>query len=102
MKKIIVIAAAGVILISCVLAGEAARGAREAQSGAAQTASENVYVVKSEDGKLVVYRKGDSKPFMTTGTLSSGLPRSDARRLENGVEIEGTADLRKALEDYCS
>ena len=101
MKKIICIAVTGVILITCVCVNAVAT----AQSAPAQAAVEeqpNKYVIKSEGGRLVVYRFGQDKPFLSTETFAANLPKSDADRLRQGVEVEGERALRKTLEDYCS
>ena len=105
MKKIICIAATGVILIGCVLVSALSGTKQSEQTPAAYAQSssgENRYIIKSEYGRLVVYRKGDETPFMTTETLSGTLPKSDAEKLRQGIEVEGTSNLRKTLEDYCS
>ena len=61
------------------------------------------YVVMGTDkGRVVVYRAGESEPFMTTDTFVYSLPKSDKQKLEQGIIIEGEAALRKTLEDYCS
>ena len=98
-KKSVCIRVTGVILLICVCVSA---------FGAASQSVEPVpeapvkYVVKSERGRLTVYRFGESEPFMTTETFSSQLPKSDAERLRHGVEVEGEQSLRKTLEDYCS
>lgn len=61
-----------------------------------------VYVIKSEDGELVVYKKGETSPLIHTGTLVKGLPKGDIMRLEKGIEITGKDNLKKYIEDYCS
>ena len=98
-KKLICIAATGVILIICVCISAFAAAP---QGEAPSPAPLNKYVIKSEQGRLVVYRAGDSTPFMTTETFSAQLPKSDTEQLRQGVEVEGEQSLRKTLEDYCS
>ncbi|HCA04549.1 MAG TPA: hypothetical protein DEO32_01485 [Ruminococcaceae bacterium] len=102
MKKAICIAATGVILISSVFIGELSAPSNASAAGASAHTEPNKYVIKSESGRLVVYKKGADAPFMTTETFSTGLPKSDADRLAEGVEVEGEQKLRKTLEDYCS
>lgn len=61
-----------------------------------------VYIIKSEDGRLVVYKQGDAKPYMQTDTFVKALPKGDVLRLEKGIEVTGDENLKKYLEDYCS
>lgn len=64
--------------------------------------SEEIFILKSKDNHLVVYKKGESSPYISTDTLVSALPQSDITQLEKGIEIKGKEQLRKAMEDYCS
>ena len=98
-KKSVCIGVTGVILLICVCVSVFAAAP---QSGEPAPEAPVKYVVKSERGRLTVYRFGESEPFMTTETFSSQLPKSDAERLRHGVEVEGEQSLRKTLEDYCS
>ncbi|MEE0872045.1 MAG: hypothetical protein UIH27_01065 [Ruminococcus sp.] len=98
-KKSVCIGVTGVILLICVCVSAFAAAP---QSGEPAPEAPVKYVVKSERGRLTVYRFGESEPFMTTETFSSQLPKSDAERLRHGVEVEGEQSLRKTLEDYCS
>lgn len=100
MKKAICIAVTGVILIASVCVN--AFASSQSAGGTAAEHTVNRYVIKSESGRLVVYKSGEDTPFMTTETFSNHLPKSDAEKLERGVEVEGEQSLRKTLEDYCS
>ena len=60
------------------------------------------YILKSENNRLVVYKKGENTPYKVTDTVTDRLPHSDILRLEKGITVTGTVNLRKALEDYCS
>ncbi len=104
MKKLILIAVTGVILISCVIIGAAATGsAVESGASVSETAEEEKeFVITSEHGRLVVYRSGENEPFLTTDTFTSSLPRADKRKIDEGIEVKGEENLRRALEDYCS
>ncbi len=102
MKKLI--AVTGVILIGCVFAGSLASPPAVADVSAvsAEKREEERYLVKDCEGKIAVYRKGEQKPFMTTGTYTLSLPRSDSKKLQKGIEVAGKAALQRVLEDYCS
>lgn len=102
MKKAIIIAATGAILIASVFISAFASSQKTPEEASVSQSAPNKYVIKSESGRLVVYKYGEDTPFMTTETFSNHLPKSDADRLKQGVEVEGEQSLRKTLEDYCS
>lgn len=102
MKKAIIIAATGAILIASVFISAFASSQNTPEEASVSQSAPNKYVIKSESGRLVVYKYGEDTPFMTTETFSNHLPKSDADRLKQGVEVEGEQSLRKTLEDYCS
>lgn len=107
MKRLVCIT--GMILISCLLAGtffapstsvEASGDTQTHQTSGAR--EEDIYVLKTENSYLVVYKKGEGTPYITTDTLTDSLPQGDIKRLEKGIEIKGKTELRKAMEDYGS
>lgn len=105
MKRLILIT--GIILISCVLIQSFAQipqapSPAPAVSESTQVSAPKRFVLKSVEGRLAVFRKGEGQPIFTTDTLTAMLPRQDRLRLEQGVEVEGEPELRKTLEDYCS
>lgn len=104
MKKLILIAVTGVILISCMLISTAAAGSTAAGAAeiSAADSAEKEFLITSERGRLVVYRSGEDEPFLTTDTFTSSLPRQDQRKIEDGITVRGEENLRKAIEDYCS
>ena len=106
MKRIILISVTGAILIGCVLVQSAAeqRAAGNLSVSLSETLpdSSKRFVMGTDKGRVVVYRAGESEPFMTTDTFVYSLPKSDKQKLEQGIIIEGEAALRKTLEDYCS
>ena len=107
MKKIILFSVTGAILISCVLIASfaeqrAAGNLPMTTHSATVSGQEKRCLMGSEGGRLVVYRLGEKKPFMTTDTFTYMLPKADKQKLEQGILIEGEAALRRTLEDYCS
>lgn len=115
MKKMVIIT--GIVLIVCTFMSAAAAYQEESQiaqssivynekqieASADQITKDNeVYVLKAENGKLVVYVKGESKPYMEIDRAVSSLPQGDVLRLEKGIEISGKENLKKSIEDYCS
>lgn len=103
MKKLVAIT--GTVLIACLTVSTFFAPQSSAAAPAAEAQSEvrdEIYVIKELDNRVVVYRKGESAPFMRTDTLCDSLPKGDAVYLEKGIEVSGRENLRRALEDYCS
>lgn len=107
MKKLVF--STGIILMCCLFTSAffaPPTSAQTQQTGVTQTTtyseSEQVYVLKSENNRLVVYRKGEKTPYVVTDSSTALLPQSDRKQLENGVEVKGKLNLDKAIEDYCS
>ncbi|MEE0913705.1 MAG: hypothetical protein U0L76_03860 [Ruminococcus sp.] len=105
MKKLVAIT--GIILMLCLFTGVAFSPETSVQTTNAQTAknvhNENdVFLLKAENNRIVVYKKGETTPYMTTDTPVDSLPKGDIMLLELGIEIEGEKNLKKSLEDYCS
>lgn len=112
MKKLVAIT--GVILFGCLFISSFS-ATQAGQNTAEQTIIYNenetdeqsgeqnqVYIIKAEDGRLTVYKKGESSPYLQTGTYVQALPKGDILRLEKGIEVTGKENLKKYLEDYCS
>ncbi len=105
MKRLVSIT--GIILICCVCIGAIYTPSEavntEAQIVATQSGEiAEVYILKAENNRLVVYKKGEEEPFLVTDTYINSLPKGDILRLNEGIEIEGEKKLQKSLQDYCS
>ncbi len=104
MKKLVLIT--GIILMLCLFTSVYASVPENINTSTnTQTLDKtetDVFVMKSENNRIVVYKKGESAPFIKTDTLVSSLPRGDIPLLEKGIEINGEKNLQKALEDFCS
>lgn len=103
MKKLVGIT--GIILLICLMLSTFFVPVSSAQS--VKTANNEqsiaeVYILKAENNRVVVYKKGESTPYIQTDTRCDMLPKGDVVYLEKGIELEGREALRKALEDYCS
>ena len=105
MKKLVLIT--GIILMVCLFTSVYASPAATVgtHTSAIQENKGNekeVFVLKSENNRIVVYRFGENTPYLTTDTLVSTLPKGDIMLLEKGIEVKGEENLKKSLEDYCS
>ena len=104
MKKLILIAVTGVVLISCVLISTLAAGPASAQNTSEQqiVTEEKAFVIGIENGRVAVFEDGEEKPLIVTETYANNLPKIDRDELEKGVRVSGEKELQKAIEDYCS
>ncbi len=109
MKKIVGLT--GVILIACMMISSLFAPVNSAENTSATSdysalqnnrTGESDYIIKAENGYIVVYKKDENKAYLTTDCRVSNLPKGDALYLEKGIEIKGKENLMKALEDYCS
>lgn len=104
MKKLVLIT--GIILMTClftsVYAFEPENINTSTNTETLDQAENDVYVMKSRNNRIVVYKKGETAPFIETETLVSSLPKGDILMLEKGIEIKGEKNLQKSLEDFCS
>ena len=105
MKKLVLIT--GIILMVCLFtsvyaAPAATVGTQVSVTDENKDNKNEVFVLKSENNYIVVYKFGENTPYMTTDTLVSTLPKGDIMLLEKGIEVKGEENLKKSLEDYCS
>lgn len=110
MKKVFLIPAA--VLAAVVIIASAricANGEKAVSSGisSAEVLSgedrEPMYIVKTYEGKVAVFRQYDSKPMYLAEDLPlDSLPKYDKAMLDAGIKIYSDEDLRKLLEDYDS
>ena len=109
MKKLVLIT--GAILISCVLTGslsvpQSDTAAEISASSAAQETETRMiregYVVRDYHGKIAVFKNGKMSPVRVTSTRTDSLPKSDAKKLLEGVDAPDKQSLNRILEDYCS
>lgn len=61
------------------------------------------YVVKEWDGKLAVFRQGETNPEMVYEDVAvMTLPPKEQERLREGIRLPDRASLNRLLEDYTS
>lgn len=104
MKRLICIT--GIILIACVcvstLYTPVTMVENNIQVSDNSTEKSDTFIITAENGKIVVFRKGETAPFIVTDTYINNLPKGDILQIKNGIEVKGEAKLKKSLEDYCS
>lgn len=64
--------------------------------------TEPVYVLKSENDKIVVYDKYSGTSEIIEESVVSVLPESDREELEKGIKVVGEKNKRRLIEDFCS
>lgn len=103
MKKLILIF--GVFAIICVIISFVAEQSvlsleREFMPSESVSESDEVYNIKSENGRIVVYR-GDEL-LMRTDTAVNTLPKRDQKQLLYGIVAYSKQEMERVLQDYCS
>lgn len=104
MKKTVLIVITGLILIACVCVQTVFVSAppAPAEEKPAAAAAEEGYVVRDSGGRIAVFMRGGQQPVFTTGSRTDSLPKADARRVREGIEVDGKKQLERLLEDLCS
>ncbi len=105
MKKLVLIT--GIILMACLFTSVYAAPSASVKASVTTNTEDksetvDIYIMKAENNRIVVYKKGEQVPYIETETLVSSLPKGDIMLLEKGIEIEGEKNLQKSLEDFCS
>ncbi len=103
MKKLILIF--GAFAIICVIISFVAEQSvlsleREFMPSESVSESDEVYDIKSENGRIVVYR-GDEL-LMRTDTAVNTLPKRDQKQLLYGIVAYSKQEMERVLQDYCS
>lgn len=103
MKKLILIF--GAFAIICVIISFVAEQSvlsleREFMPSESVSESDEVYNIKSENGRIVVYR-GDEL-LMRTDTAVNTLPKRDQKQLLYGIVAYSKQEMERVLQDYCS
>ena len=97
MKKLIAVFGALMIVYVLITSLTNVPAPYEAPAAASEA---QVYVVRSEDDRVVVYY-GD-RLYRRTDTPVSSLPKSDRSRLNEGITLTDERELKRLLEDICS
>lgn len=99
MKKLIAITGAlltAYVMISASLGGGAGAGAETGDL----SESSVIYVMREENGRVVVY--ANDTVYLRTDTQVSSLPKSDRQKLRDGIAVFSEEELKKLVEDICS
>ena len=66
-----------------------------------ETLSANsIYIIKEYNGKVACFEKETDSPFIVTDIKVIDLPPLDRKMLSSGVEVNGSREMSRALEDY--
>ncbi|MDR3766528.1 MAG: BofC C-terminal domain-containing protein [Butyricicoccus sp.] len=69
-------------------------------TAAATTSSPPSYYATLSDNHVVIYLHGQSEPVLVTDIDARTLPDADREQLEQGIQLDGAADVNQLLEDY--
>lgn len=58
------------------------------------------YLITVCDGKIGVYKNGETKPFVTSDISVYLLPKTDVELLKKGIRAESFSEVKSILEDY--
>lgn len=110
MKKII--AATGIILISCMLISSYVSAGSPKNISSGSTITEEVpitsepvksgYIVSVFAGKIAIYRESDKQAIFTTDCLVQDLPIEDQEKLKQGIYAPTIREADKIIATYCS
>lgn len=83
--------------------GAAAAAAGTVQPPAVQPESQDhEYILGEWEGRLAVYRTGESEPDSVLDVYLGLLPPADAQALREGIPVEDQTELNRRLEDFMS
>ncbi len=94
-------AAISAYIVVCTL-GQTVHHSKEQQKHEAAAAQEmSVYcTVREYDGKLGVFRRAETLPYMTIDVRTSMLPEQDREQFRSGVELYSEEELKNLIEDF--
>lgn len=94
-------AAISAYIVVCTL-GQTVHHSKEQQKHEAAAAREmSVYcTVREYDGKLGVFRRAETLPYMTIDVRTSMLPEQDREQFRSGVELYSEEELKNLIEDF--
>lgn len=61
-----------------------------------------IYTLKEYQGRLAVYKYGQSTPYEIFEIQVSSLPEEDAQSLKKGIQITNEKELKKLISDFTS
>ena len=107
MRKLFLISAAAVtlsaLLISYAISSDNNSVINnESIQNISQESREVLYVMKSVDGKIGVFKPDSKKPLYTLEVHLKSLPQYDQKLLNTGIKIYSEKELKSLIEDYDS
>ncbi len=63
-------------------------------------AQKPLFIIRSYDGKIAVYKNGDPTPFEVLDVYLFTLPEQDRSLLDRGIGVNSTDELVSLIEDY--
>lgn len=108
MRKIFLISAAAVTLSALLLSSAISSKDKpttevESTQSISQESSEVLYVMKTVDGKIGVFKPDSEVPLYTLNDVHlKSLPQYDQKLLNTGIKIYSEKELKSLIEDYDS
>lgn len=59
-----------------------------------------VYTLSEYDGRLAVFKEGDTSPITVLDTDLNSLPEGDRNKLKNGISVYSEDELHSLIEDF--
>lgn len=75
-------------------------GSSAAAQPSASAVPRAAYTLGEKDGRLALYRSGESAPVAQYDIYTALLPERDAEQLRRGIAVQSEAELRRYLEDF--
>ena len=97
-----------IIVLSCVVASgfiipiTTETNAESNKEISSQQFQNTEYIIKSQGDRIVVFKGNMDKPFLETTTAVSSLPTDIQAKINRGISYPTEADMRKALNEFCS
>ncbi len=95
-----------IIVLSCVIASgfiiPITSETNSPKNNTRMVYSAEEYIIKAQGDRIVVYKGKDQKPFIETTTAVSSLPKDVQNKLSRGISYSSEANMREALNEFCS
>ena len=71
-----------------------------ASSALPQNQTNSQYIMRDYNGRIAVFRNGESSPEEVFDIFTSSLPKEEYERLMSGISVKDDSELQKLIEAY--